>query len=246
MPGFAAHPVRPLEALLLPERAPDAPAPREWFLGPTEKVARRLLGSWLVRPWRGRLYGARIVEVEAYLGVGDAAAHSFGGRRTARVEPMYGPGGLLYVFAVYGMHWCANVVAREAGVPHAVLIRAAEHPAVPASELRGPAKFCRALGIVGADSGRDLAGGGEWQVRPDPVPARTVERSARIGVDYAGEASRWPLRFSIIGNPAVSRPPARSASTRSRRREGAAGRRAAPRSRGSARSSRSTSRPSSR
>ncbi|HWC66154.1 MAG TPA: DNA-3-methyladenine glycosylase, partial [Thermoanaerobaculia bacterium] len=193
MPGFAAHPVLPLDRLLLPEGIPGAAAERGWFLGPADRVARRLLGSWLVRPWAGRLYGARIVEVEAYLGVGDAAAHSFGGRRTARVEPMYGPGGLLYVFAVYGMHWCANVVTRAAGTPQAVLIRAAEHPQAPSALLSGPAKFCRALGIVGGDSGRDLAGGGGWEIRPTPAAPRRIAASSRIGVDYAGEAAAWPL-----------------------------------------------------
>ena len=237
MPGFSAHPVRPLDALRLPPAGvPDRAAGRSFFLAPTETLARRLLGAWFVRRWRGRPYGARIVEVEAYLGVEDAAAHSFGGRKTDRVAPMYGPGGLLYVFAVYGMHYCANVVAGEAGTPHAVLIRAGEHPAAPAALLRGPAKFCRALGIVGRDSGRDLAGGGGWEIRPDPVPARAIVRSPRVGVDYAGEASGWPLRFSISGNPAVSRPPTRSASTGSHRRATGAGRPGGPRSRGSERS----------
>ncbi len=236
MPGFAAHPLRPRADLRLPTEALSLRrATRGFFLAPTEVVARRLLGAWFVRTWRGRPYGARIVEVEAYLGAEDAAAHSFGGRRTARVEPMYGPGGLLYVFAVYGMHYCANVVTREEGVPQAVLIRGAEHPGA-GEALSGPAKFCRALGIVRSDSGRDLAGGAGWEIRPDPVARRLVEVSPRIGVDYAGEAAGWPLRFSISGNPAVSRPPARSASTRSRRRGGGAGTRGEPRPRGSARS----------
>ena len=237
MPGFDAHPVRPLPGLLLPPAAAALPAAtRDFFVRPTESVARRLLGAWFVRAWRGRAYGARIVEVEAYLGTGDAAAHSFGGRRSARVEPMYGPGGILYVFAVYGMHYCANVVTRAEGTPHAVLIRAADHPGAPAPLLSGPAKFCRAMGILGRDSGRDLAAGAGWEIRPSPVPARGVVASPRIGVDYAGEAAAWPLRFSISGNPAVSRPPGRRASTGSRRPAGGAGRRAAPRPRGSARS----------
>ncbi len=237
MPGFAAHPLRPLANLRLPAAAGSLPAaPREFFLARTEVVAKRLLGAWFVRRWRGSSYGARIVEVEAYLGTADAAAHSFGGRRTARVEPMYGPGGLLYVFAVYGMHYCANVVTRERGTPHAVLIRAAEHPAAPASALSGPAKFCRSLGIVRGDSGRDLAAGEGWEIRPDPVPGGAIAASPRVGVDYAGEAAGWLLRFSISGNPAVSRPPAPPVSTRSPRPAGAGGRRAAPRSHGSARS----------
>jgi len=237
LPGFAAHPLRPRSDLRLPAEAVSLRrARREFFVAPTAVVARRLLGAWFVRPWRGRAYGARIVEVEAYLGTADAAAHSFGGRRTARVEPMYGPGGLLYVFAVYGMHYCANVVTRGEGVPEAVLIRAAEHPDVPPAALSGPAKFCRALGIVGGESGRDLADGAGWEIRPDPPARRLVVASPRVGVDYAGEAAGWPLRFSISGNPAVSRPPVRRASTRSPRPEGGAGKPGGPRPRGSARS----------
>lgn len=215
MPGFGTHPDRPLAALEIGSAAlPGRVAKREFFLGETERVARKLLGSWLIRRWRGATYGARLVEVEAYLGVDDAAAHSFAGRRTPRVEPMYGSGGLLYVFPVYGMHYCANVVTRRQGTPQAVLIRAGDHPEAPAGLLRGPGKFCRALGIVKADSGKDLVGSSEFEIRLDPVPSRAIEKSERIGVDYAGEARKWPLRFSIIENRAVSRRSAPSPSIR--------------------------------
>lgn len=241
MPGLSAHPDRPHADLrLVPADLPARVADRRFFLAPTERLARRLLGAWLVRRYAGALYGARIVEVEAYLGAADPAAHSFGGRRTARVEPMYGPGGRLYVFAVYGMHCCANVVARAEGCPEAVLLRAAEHPRMSPGRLRGPAKLCRALGITRADSGRDLTDGSEYEIRLPRSRAAAIDVSPRIGVDYAGSASRWPLRFSISGNPAVSRPPSRGAATRSRRRAGASGTPAGPPSRGSARSSRST------
>lgn len=192
---------------LVPEELPAEVAGREFFHRPTRRVARDLLGSWFVRKFRGRAFGARIVEVEAYLGARDAAAHSFGGRRTPRVEPMYGAGGLLYVFQVYGMHFCANVVTREEGVAEAVLIRAGAHPAAPGRLLAGPAKFCRALGLDRTHSGRDLVGFAEFEIRPNPVPRRRVEISARIGVDYAGEASLWRLRYSIRGEPAVTRGP---------------------------------------
>ena len=95
--------------------------PRTFFQEDTVSVARRLLGVWLARQHRRRWYGARIVETEAYLGNRDAAAHSRGGRRTPRVEPMYMDGGHLYVFMVYGMHHCTNVVTRRAGIAEAVL-----------------------------------------------------------------------------------------------------------------------------
>src|SRR6476659_1999206 len=144
------------------ELAAGAPA-RAFFRRDTEAVARALIGMHIARRWRGRWYGARIVETEAYLGVGDRAAHSWGGRRTERVEPMYADGGHLYVFLVYGMHHCANVVTRRAGVPHAVLLRAAEASegsGAPVKLLSGPGKLCAALGITVRDSGRDLVGDG--------------------------------------------------------------------------------------
>src|SRR5271154_3118857 len=82
---------------------------RAFYRRPTAGVARALVGAWIARRWRGRWFGGRIVETEAYLGAADRASHSWNGRRTARVEPMYADGGHLYVFLVYGMHCCANV-----------------------------------------------------------------------------------------------------------------------------------------
>jgi DNA-3-methyladenine glycosylase len=182
-------------------------APRSFYRRETTVVARDLIGSYLARRWRGRWYGARIVETEAYLGPGDAAAHSFGGRRTRRVEPMYADGGHLYVFLVYGMHHCANVVTRRAGDAQAVLLRAAEGvPGAPPRLLSGPGKLAAALGITTAASGRDLVGSGEIRLfrRLRGRPLR-VGVSPRIGIDYAGEASEWPLRFFDLDSPAVSR-----------------------------------------
>ena len=180
---------------------------REFYRRDTVAVARDLLGAWLARRWRGAWYGARIVETEAYLGIDDAAAHSWRGRRTERIEPMYRDGGHLYVFFVYGMHYCANVVTRREGVAQAVLLRAAEGPAgTPPRLLAGPGKLCAALGITAADSGRDLVGGGPIRVlrrRRSRRPRTAV--SPRIGVDYAGEAASWPLRFYDEDSASVSR-----------------------------------------
>jgi DNA-3-methyladenine glycosylase len=175
---------------------------------PTVEVARALIGMWLSRRYRGHWYGGRIVETEAYLGAGDAAAHSWQGRRTRRVEPMYLEGGHLYVFFVYGMHHCANIVTRPAGVAEAVLLRAAEGPpGAPPKLLSGPGRFCSALGITGSMTGLDLRNGGDLRVfsRPRP-PSRGIGVSPRIGVDYAREARKWPLRFYLIGSDAVSGP----------------------------------------
>lgn len=181
-------------------------ASRGFYLRGTVAVARDLIGAFLARRWRGQWYGARIVETEAYLGTRDAAAHSFGGRRTERVEPMYAEGGHLYVFLVYGMHSCANVVTGASGRAEAVLLRAAEGPpAAPGRLLTGPGKLCAAMGITVAHSGRDLVGGREIALFRRPRGRRPrIGVSPRVGVDYAGEASRWPLRFFDLDSRAVS------------------------------------------
>ncbi|MEP6993558.1 MAG: DNA-3-methyladenine glycosylase [Acidobacteriota bacterium] len=179
--------------------------PREFYRRGTVRVARSLLGMWLARRHRGRWYGGRIVETEAYLGAADRAAHSWSNRRTPRVEPMYADGGHLYVFLVYGMHCCANVVTRRAGIPEAVLLRAAEGPAPASSRLMsGPGKLCAALGITTADSGADLLDHGAIRLLRARRRRIEIGVSPRIGVDYAAEAAGWPLRFFDRGSAAVS------------------------------------------
>jgi len=188
-------------------------APREYYRRDTVCVARSLIGAWIARRYRGRWYGGRIVETEAYLGAGDRAAHSWGGRRTRRVEPMYADGGHLYVFLVYGMHCCANVVTRRAGVPEAVLLRAAEGPGgAPVRLLSGPGKLCSALGITTRWTGADLLGGGPVRLLRERGRRPRIGVSPRVGVDYAGEARLWPLRFFDRDSEAVSgRPTSRGA-----------------------------------
>jgi DNA-3-methyladenine glycosylase len=178
---------------------------RHFFRQETRLVARLLVGAWLARRYRGRWYGARIVETEAYLGTIDRAAHSWNGRRTRRVEPMYMDGGHLYVFLVYGMHHCANVVTRLEGSPEAVLLRAAEGPAgAPAGLLSGPGRLCARMGITVASSGLDLLGNGPVRVLQSSAAAPRIGVTPRIGVDYAGEARDWPLRFVDLDSPSLS------------------------------------------
>lgn len=185
-----------------------AEPPRRFFRGDTVEVARALVGAYLARRWRGRWYGGRIVETEAYLGAPDRAAHSWAGRRTPRVEPMYADGGHLYVFLVYGMHHCANVVTRPEGIAEAVLLRAAEAPeGAPPRLLSGPGKLCAALGITARDSGLDLLGGGSVRILRRRGRRPQIGVSPRIGVDYAGDARDWPLRFFERDSRAVSGPP---------------------------------------
>lgn len=178
---------------------------RSFFRRDTVAVARGLIGAWIARRWRGRWFGARIVETEAYLGPVDAAAHSWKGRRTARVEPMYQDGGHLYVFFVYGMHSCANVVTRRQGDAQAVLLRAAEGPeGCPVRLLSGPGKLCAALGITVTDSGLDLLSGVSTHIFRRRGKTPRIGVSSRIGVDYTGEAASWPLRFFDLDSAAVS------------------------------------------
>ncbi len=180
-------------------------ATRAFYRRDTPTVARDLLGAWLARCHRGKWYGARIVETEAYLGAADRAAHSWGGRRTPRVEPMYMDGGHLYVFFVYGMHHCANIVTRKEGMAEAVLLRAAEGPpGTPLRLMAGPGRLCAALGITRDASGFDLLCGGEIRLFTRQGPPPKIEVSARIGIAYAGEAKDWPLRFCLEDSPALS------------------------------------------
>jgi len=183
-------------------------------------VARRLLGQRLVRVLDGRRLGGTIVEVEAYLGAADRAAHSFGGRHTARNQSMYLAGGHAYVYFTYGMHHCLNVVCGKAGEGVAVLLRAIEpsegvgvmfsHRGRARRETElcsGPAKLTQALAIGRSFDGADLRHDPELfieRVRERALPASRVVAAPRIGVGYAREWAEKPLRFYIDGNLHVS------------------------------------------
>jgi DNA-3-methyladenine glycosylase len=187
--------------------------------GPVD-VARRLLGQRLVRVLNGERLAGTIVEVEAYLGAKDRAAHTYGGRRTARNESMYLPGGHAYVYFTYGMHHCFNVVCgrRDEGV--AVLLRALEptegletmfaHRAAARRTrdlCRGPARLTQALAVGRAEDGLDLCTSPELfveRVRRRSLPASHIDLTARVGVGYAGTWARRRLRFLIRGCPYVS------------------------------------------
>jgi DNA-3-methyladenine glycosylase len=123
---------------------------------------------------------------------------------------MYQEGGHLYVFVIYGMYNCANVVTRPADIGEAVLLRAAEGPpGCPPDLLSGPGKLCAALGVTVADSGVDLLAGGDLRLFRMDSRSPTIDVSTRIGVDYAGEAKDWPLRFVDADSAAISRRPAK-------------------------------------
>lgn len=175
-------------------------------------VARELLGLHLVRVQSSpsgpvRRVG-RIVETEAYMGPQDLAAHSAGGRRTARTETMFGPPGHAYVYLIYGLHHCLNVVTAEVDVPHAVLVRAVEPVLNVEGRTQGPGLVCRAFGIDRNHDRVDLLGDEIFIERPLPSLARPVllGHAPRIGVDYAGSWAQKPWRFGDRSSSFLSRP----------------------------------------
>ncbi len=198
------------------------PLPFAFYRRSAAEVARDLLGRLLVRRLGDELLVLRLVETEAYLGAPDRASHAWAGRRTARNESLYSSGGHAYVYFVYGMHWCLNVVCGEADEGSAVLLRAGEPFAGEATMLRnrglaggrvrpgdvagGPGKLCRALAVDRALDGVLLAGPELWIAPGEVPPAAQVASGPRVGVAYAGEAAAWPMRFAVAGNHHVSRP----------------------------------------
>lgn len=238
--------------------------PRSFFCRDTEIVAREMLGLHLVHRVHGKKISGMIVETEAYVGAYDKACHGYKNRRTERTEVMFSPGGSVYVFLIYGMHHCFNIVTGNKEEPTAVLVRALQpvdgidqmirarmgkknraladsqpsfekknralvanqsnkrnnektatsnkiHQPLSLSQLKnltnGPGKLCQALMIDRSHSGKSIVSPdlyletGSHLVKPSEIVS-----SARIGVDYAEECARWPLRFHLKDNPFVSVP----------------------------------------
>jgi DNA-3-methyladenine glycosylase (3mg) len=196
---------------------------REFYNRDTVLVAKELLGKILVHEINGQKLSAKIVEAEAYMGITDKAAHSYGGRRTSRVEIMYGKPGFSYVFIIYGMHYCFNTVTREEGTPQAVLIRAVEpidgvdlmahnrfkkpYNQLAKSQIKnltnGPGKLCGALLIDKGQNGEDLCGDKLYIEEGDHKKFNIIS-AKRVGIDYAEEAKDYPWRFYIEDNKYVS------------------------------------------
>ena len=187
--------------------------PKEFYLQKTIIVAKKLLGSYLVRIYKNNILVGKIVETEAYLGFKDPACHSYKGK-TERCRVMFGEGGHFYVYFVYGFYHCLNVVTEKEGVPEAVLIRALEpiEGVEIMKKLRkgrrnltsGPGVLCEALKIDKNFNGHPV-----WE---EPLQIYNsldqnfeILQTKRIGVDYAGKAKDWKLRFFIKNNPYVSK-----------------------------------------
>jgi DNA-3-methyladenine glycosylase len=176
----------------------------DFFERETPVVARDLLGKVLVREVDGVALRGRLVEVEAYLGPDDLAAHSSRGRRTPRNEVMYGQPGHAYVYFTYGMYFCLNLVTREAGIPQAVLARALE-PGPGVGRCSGPGLLCRAMHIDRAVNGLPLRPP-DIYVLDDGTPQGRVFATPRIGIGGTGfHWERRLLRF-CLDSPYLSRP----------------------------------------
>ena len=186
---------------------------RAFFARDALTVARELLGKTLLHGPTGGI----IVETEAYIGPGDKGSHAYGGRRTKRTEPLFGEAGHAYVYLIYGLYCCLNVVTGLPGEPQCVLIRAlrpcagleamaARRGGRPERELcRGPGKLCMALDIDRDMNERDMTQGDFVFLQGEEIPEAEIERSKRIGIDYAGEARDYLWRFTVKGDPYVSR-----------------------------------------
>jgi len=192
--------------------------PRRFYLDPPDIVARRLLGKLVRRSLDGESLTGRIVEIEAYLGLEDPAAHAYNGR-TARNAVLFGPPGFAYVYFIYGMHYCLNFSCQPEGHGAGVLIRALEPVEGLATMARlrklpentpprlltsGPGRLCQALDITrAAHNGLDVTSRtSPLQVLDDGYEPELIRSSPRIGISKAVE---HPLRFTIEGNKFVSR-----------------------------------------
>jgi DNA-3-methyladenine glycosylase len=175
---------------------------RRFFEQPTLKVAKDLLGKYIVRVWRGKKIIGKIIETEAYIGPHDRASHAFGGKITKRNLAEYLPGGYIYIYLVYGMHWQFNISTRGEGKPECVLIRATENLKLKTKNLaNGPGKLCKYLKLDKSFYGEDLCHSKRiWlENRGEKIPKKNIKSGPRIGIDYAGPYwSKKPWRFWII------------------------------------------------
>ena len=175
----------------------------DFYQRDTVTVARELLGCYLVRVVDGAKRVGKIVEVEAYLGPQDLAAHSSKGL-TERTRVMFGPAGHVYVYLIYGIYFCMNIVTEGGGRGCAVLLRALEPVLNLEVKTSGPGLLCRAMQIDKRFYGHDLQSGDFFVSPGEPLPDREIVARPRIGVAYSGIWATKPLRFYIKENPFVS------------------------------------------
>ncbi|WP_028388698.1 DNA-3-methyladenine glycosylase [Legionella fairfieldensis] len=179
--------------------------PREFYNRETSRVAKDLLGHHIVHYSQGIAKIGKIVEVEAYLGPHDLAAHSSKGL-TKRTVTMFGPPGYAYVYLIYGMYHCFNIVTEPSGIGAAVLIRAVEPVANITGRTMGPGLLCRAMMIDRHLNAHDLLSDDLFITDADYEPPAHIVEAPRVGVHYAKEWANKLLRFYIQGNAFVSKP----------------------------------------
>ena len=197
--------------------------PRSFYLRDTIIVSKDLLGKYLVHKTSEGVTAGRIVEVEAYIGPEDKAAHSYNGKKTERNRAMFESGGIAYIFQVYGKNFCFNVVTQREGMPEAVLVRALEP--VFGLELmakrrgfdelsnkniklltNGPSKLCQAMAIDKSLYGKSLLSNNLFiaELKGEDRDFKIIS-TPRINIDYAGEAKDYRWRLLISGSKFVSR-----------------------------------------
>ncbi len=192
---------------------------QEFFLQDALTLAKELIGKGLVREMDGRTIITRIVETEAYIGPEDKGCHAYNNKRTKRTETMFLEGGHAYIYLIYGMYYCLNVVAAEKDKPEAVLIRAVEplegleyiqeNRKIKSNKLEdltnGPGKLCQALGVDKSLNGSNMILGTQLYVVELEQSKVEVCSGPRINIDYAQEYKDVPWRFYIKGHPFLSR-----------------------------------------
>lgn len=197
---------------------------KEFYKRNALEVAKDLLGKVLVRKIDGIEIRGRIVETEAYIGAIDKASHAYNGRRTERTEPLYGEGGIAYVYFIYGLYHCFNVISGEKDIAEGVLIRAIEpldnleylsntrfkkdYESLSRSQKKaltnGPSKLCMALNITKDENYKKLYLEGGLYIEDSSYNNFDIVETKRVGIDYAEEAVDFLWRFYIKDNPYVS------------------------------------------
>jgi DNA-3-methyladenine glycosylase len=190
---------------------------RDFYERETLHVAKDLLGKYLVHHTTDGITVGKIVEVEAYVGVNDAACHAYNGKYTKRTKIMFGRGGHAYVYLIYGVYYCMNIVTNQESCPEAVLIRALEPiDGLDIMQQRrttdkklnlcsGPGKLCAAMGISKAQNELDLCGETMYLLSGEMILPEHIVTTPRINIDSAKEAREYPWRFIIQDNPFVSK-----------------------------------------
>ena len=188
--------------------------PREFYLCDGLEAAEKLLGKILIHRSPDGLTAGRIVELEAYMGESDRGCHAYGGRRTKRTGIMYAEGGHAYVYLIYGMYCCMNIIVNREDIPHCIFLRALEP--VEGIELMkwrrgtdklrnlcsGPGRLCNAMGIDKTLYGEDLCGDRLWLEDDGCKPV--IIRGKRVNIDYAGEDAEKDWRFAVKGSGFLS------------------------------------------